>query len=85
MGVVVGFLLLAGCSGGEAPTVDAHLYAQDGVLDTLQRLFLPRSYWTRRVEQLQRAVEEAHAEFDKQHAAYRQLLARRRHMALAGG
>ncbi|MBF0176012.1 MAG: hypothetical protein HQL63_04090 [Magnetococcales bacterium] len=76
------FLLLAGCSKAEAPVVDPQIFAQDSVLDTLQRLFMPKTYWSKRIEQLQRSVDAARAEFHKQHAAYRQLLTTRRQIAL---
>ncbi|MBF0154253.1 MAG: hypothetical protein HQL64_10985 [Magnetococcales bacterium] len=84
MWVMLGFLLLfVGCSSAEAPEVDPHIYTQDTILDTLQRFFMPRAYWTKRIEQLRRSVNEAHAVFQERHAAYRQILATRRQIALA--
>ncbi|MBF0134811.1 MAG: hypothetical protein HQL65_01115 [Magnetococcales bacterium] len=79
------FLFLVGCSRSGAPEVDPEIYARDTFLETLQRLFMPKTYWSRRIEQLERAVSEARTVFQQHHAAYRQLLITRRQLAMASG
>ncbi|MBF0628858.1 MAG: hypothetical protein HQL91_11640 [Magnetococcales bacterium] len=71
-------LLLGGCSEPPDDSALATLTAQDTVLESLERVILPKSYWTRRVEVLEKEVEEARKLFQDHHQSYHSgLLARR--------
>ena len=74
-------LFLAGCSPESAIDsmgVETDLHADDGMVQTLQYLFSPATYWQEKCALLRGRVKKDQAAFDERIQAYRVLLAKRR-------
>ena len=72
-----GFTLFLSACGMEH-TVNADLYADDSILQTLQRFFFPADYWEEKKRTLQDKVKQSKAAFQERTQAYHALLQKRR-------
>ena len=73
-------ILLIGCGSGTL--VNPELHSGDGILQTLQRIFLPKSYWESKVAVLDRALRVEQGRFQQRNQVYRNMLGQRRDAVL---
>ncbi|MBF0190098.1 MAG: hypothetical protein HQL99_02990 [Magnetococcales bacterium] len=71
-------VILGGCTDPVEDPLLVTLISKDTTLETLQRYVRPRSYWTAKVELLEKRAEEARVVFQGHHDAYRTGLLSRR-------
>ncbi|MBF0273528.1 MAG: hypothetical protein HQL98_15890 [Magnetococcales bacterium] len=71
-------VILGGCADQVEDPLLVTLVSKDTTLETLQRYIRPKSYWTAKVEVLEKSAEEARAVFQSHHDAYRTGLLSRR-------
>ncbi|MBF0612899.1 MAG: hypothetical protein G8345_02455 [Magnetococcales bacterium] len=71
-------LALLSCSSQPEGELDPKLFANDSLLQTIERHITPRSYWKDKVEALQTRGDQAREKFRQGFAAYQNLLRERR-------
>ncbi|MBF0161810.1 MAG: hypothetical protein HQL88_05945 [Magnetococcales bacterium] len=81
MAVAGMLLLLAGCGpegSGQRADVENELYANDDILQTVQRHMAPATYWQEKNQRLRERVQKHQEAFNEQAQAYHALLNKRR-------
>ncbi|MBF0181790.1 MAG: hypothetical protein HQM03_17370 [Magnetococcales bacterium] len=71
-------LVLPGCSDEANDPLVLNLVARDTAMEKLERVFRPSSYWSRKVAELEKGVEQARERFQERNQAYRESLLERR-------
>ncbi len=76
--MLVCLLLVGGCADESSDSVTLALSAHDTTLDTLEKQFLPKSYWSKKVTLLKQQTANARAQFQAHNSKYRNKLLVRR-------